>query len=80
MPGWRSRTCAGAGVAGAFFVGWLSRGGLGLPASGCVGFRGHGIFVMRGIRTLEARVRLELSDVTRIGRDVCLIYRPGDLQ
>ena len=71
---------AGAGVAGAFLSGGLVDEIWVYQSPDVLGSGGHGMFVMRGIRTLEERVRLELSDVTRIGRDLRLILRPQDSQ
>lgn len=71
---------AGAVVAGAFLSAGLVDEVWVYQSPDVLGTAGHGMFVIRGIRTLEERVRLELSDVTRIGRDLRLIYRPADPQ
>ena len=68
---------AGAGVAGAF----VSRGLVDelwvYQSPDMLGSGGRGMFVMRGIRSINDRVVFELEDVCRIGRDVRLIYTPS---
>ena len=68
---------AGAGVAGAF----VSRGLVDelwvYQSPDMLGSGGRGMFVMRGIRSINYRVAFELKDVCRIGRDVRLIYTPS---
>ena len=68
---------AGAGVAGAF----VSRGLVDeiwvYQSPDMLGSGGRGMFVMRGIRSIGDRVRFELKDVSRTGRDLRLIYSPS---
>ncbi len=46
-------------------------------SSDILGSGGRGMFVMRGIRSIGDRVRFELKEVSRIGRDLRLIYSPS---
>jgi len=68
---------AGAGVAGAF----VSRGLVDeiwvYQSPDMLGSGGRGMFIMRGIRSIGDRVRFELKDVSRTGRDLRLIYSPS---
>ena len=68
---------AGAGVAGAF----VSRGLVDeiwiYQSPDMLGTGGRGMFVMRGIRSIGDRVKFELKDVSKIGRDLRLVYSPS---
>ncbi|HCX86947.1 MAG TPA: bifunctional diaminohydroxyphosphoribosylaminopyrimidine deaminase/5-amino-6-(5-phosphoribosylamino)uracil reductase RibD [Gammaproteobacteria bacterium] len=67
---------AGAGVAGAF----VSRGLVDelwvYQSPDILGSGGQGMFVMRGMRSIDDRVEFELKDICRIRRDIRLIYVP----
>jgi|TARA_B100002052_G_scaffold34744_1_gene26789 diaminohydroxyphosphoribosylaminopyrimidine deaminase/5-amino-6-(5-phosphoribosylamino)uracil reductase len=68
---------AGAGVAGAFVSRSLVDEIWVYQSPDMLGSGGRGMFVMRGIRSIDDRVKFELKDASRIGRDLRLIYRPA---
>jgi len=68
---------AGAGVAGAFVSRRLVDELWVYQSPDMLGSGGRGMFVMRGIRSINDRVAFELEDVCKIGRDLRLIYVPS---
>ena len=67
---------AGAGVAGAFAAGDLVDEYLLYLAPDLLGSVGRDMFVLRGIRSLDDRIPLEIQEVHQLGRDLRLRLRP----
>ncbi len=69
---------AGAGVAGAFIARDMVDEIIVYSSPDILGSSGRGMFVIRGIRNIENRVRFEIKNISRLGRDVKVTYGRSD--
>ena len=67
---------AGADVSGAFVAAGLVDEIITYSSPDVPGSTGRGMFVVRGVRSMKDRIRYEILDVGRIGRDIKAVYRP----
>ena len=69
---------AGAGVAGAFIARDMVDEIIVYSSPDILSTSGRGMFVIRGIRNIENRVRLEIKNISRLGRDLKVTYGRTD--
>ena len=69
---------AGAGVAGAFIARDMVDEIIVYSSPDILGTSGRGMFVIRGIRNIENRVRFEIKNISRLGRDLKVTYGRSD--
>ena len=67
---------AGAGVSGAFLSTGLVDEIVVYSSPDALGSEGRGMFELSGVQGIEDRVQHEVMDVSRIGRDLKIVYRP----
>lgn len=69
---------AGAGVAGAFIARDMVDEIIVYSSPDILGSSGRGMFVIRGMRNIENRVRFEIKNISRLGRDLKVTYGRSD--
>ena len=69
---------AGAGIAGAFIASSMVDEIIVYSSPDILGSSGRGMFVIRGIRNIENRLRFEMKNISRLGRDLKVTYSRSD--
>jgi len=69
---------AGAGVAGAFIASTMVDEIIVYSSPDILGSGGRGMFDIRGIYNIQNRIRFGIKDISRLGRDLKVIYSRSD--
>ena len=69
---------SGAGVAGGFIARDMVDEIIVYSSPDILGSSGRGMFVVHGINNIENRLRFEIKEISRLGRDLKVIYSRSD--